>query len=89
MANNEEPNEKRKIQLTINLSYPCPKGWSDEDIYFWLNEGSFCLTTLLDAIKRTQKKNGEGDCICYFSEARIIPKEKENEYKDITFKEVE
>lgn len=61
--------QNRTIQLTITLPMDFPSDWTDDDIEFYLNESSYCLSNVLDIVHKYEEEHG---CICAISEAHLI-----------------
>lgn len=63
--------QTRTVRLSIDLPMEFPAWWTDDDIEFYLNESSYCLSNVLDAARRYEKGDG---CICFISEAHLVEK---------------
>ena len=60
---------KKTIQLTINLPMDFPDDWTNDDIEFYLNDSSYCLSNIINELDKYDKTVG---CLCNICTAKVL-----------------
>ena len=62
--------QKRVVNINIKLPMEFPDEWSDDDIWFNLNESSWCWSNLISLLEQYSDEHG---CLCNICEGVVIP----------------
>ena len=62
---------ERMVKFEITLPMNFPEDWDDHDIWFHLNESSWCSSNLIPMLEEYDKECG---CICNICTANVLPK---------------
>ena len=60
----------RNVKAIITLPMEFPEEWTDEQIWFYLNESSWCASNFLDLAEKFDEEHG---CICNICEFEVMP----------------
>lgn len=61
------------IEVTFTLLRKVRANWKPEDVEFWLNESSHCLSTELGVLMDEEERAGDGCCFtCHRAKAKYL-----------------
>ncbi len=66
--------QKRTIRAHITFSMELPAEWSDADIWFYLNESSWCASNVLPILEKMDEEHG---CLCNYCEFEVINEDEQ------------
>lgn len=61
------------VRFSVDLVMAVPEDWTEGDIHFRYNEGTWCADNLVDMLGEAAKRaeNGNG-CLCYATDAKYL-----------------